>query len=134
MLIISLTREILSVREVVYIYWRRNVILMSIRYVGVCKAASQGISPWTYTKNPIEGSDWRVKAKGSRVVSFMLWLYCDDTSGNLSKKWNKLNSFLWTAAGLPRSISQCQYNVHFLATSNKAPPLEMLDGIVEQLE
>lgn len=25
-------------------------------------------------------------------------------------------------------------NIHFLATSNIAPPLKMLDGIVEQLE
>lgn len=25
-------------------------------------------------------------------------------------------------------------NIHFLSTSNLAPPLEMLDGIVDQLE
>ena len=27
-----------------------------------------------------------------------------------------------------------EYNVHFLATSNIAPPLEMLDGILDQIE
>ncbi|KAG1833238.1 hypothetical protein DFJ58DRAFT_632431, partial [Suillus subalutaceus] len=27
-----------------------------------------------------------------------------------------------------------EYNVHFLCTLNIAPPLEMLDGIVDQLE
>ncbi|KIK31485.1 hypothetical protein CY34DRAFT_103231 [Suillus luteus UH-Slu-Lm8-n1] len=63
-----------------------------------------------------------------------LWLYCDDTSGNLLKKWNKHNSFLFTAAGLPRAAVHKEFNVHFLWTSNIAPPLEMLDGIVDQLE
>ena len=90
--------------------------------------------PWMYTKDPTQGNDWRVKAKGHRVVALMMWLYCDDTSGNLSKKWNKHNSFLWTPAGLPRHMAQKQYNVHFLSTSNIAPPLEMLDGVVTELE
>jgi hypothetical protein len=61
-------------------------------------------------------------------------MYCDDTSGNVSKKWNEHNSFLMTPAGLPREHSQKEYNIHFLCTSNLARPLEMLDGIVEQLE
>ncbi|KAJ7236703.1 hypothetical protein C8J57DRAFT_1479166 [Mycena rebaudengoi] len=69
-------------------------------------------SPWTFT-DPAAGNRWRVLAKGSRVVAFPMWLYCDDTSGNLSKKWNEHNSFLFTPA---------------------APPLEMLDGILDQLE
>jgi hypothetical protein len=61
-------------------------------------------------------------------------MYCDDTSGNLLKKWNEHNSFLFLPAGLPREQSQKEYNIHFLSTSNIAPPLEMLDGIVKQLE
>ncbi|KAJ6569397.1 hypothetical protein B0H19DRAFT_1257049 [Mycena capillaripes] len=89
--------------------------------------------PWTYT-NPVVGNRWRAKANGSRVVSFPMWLYCDDTSGNVSKKWNEHNSFLMTPAGLPREEAQKEYNIHFLCTSNLARPLEMLDGIVEQLE
>jgi hypothetical protein len=59
-------------------------------------------------------------------------MYCDDTSGNLSKKWNKHNSFLFLPGGLPHEQSQKEYNIHFLSTSNIAPPLEMLDGIVKQ--
>ncbi|KAI0782792.1 hypothetical protein C8Q75DRAFT_795782 [Abortiporus biennis] len=101
--------------------------------IGIMKAIGRGICPWTYT-TPDEGNRWRKLAKGHRVVSFMMWLYCDDTSGNVSKKWNKHNSFLFTAAGLPSSLTQQESNVHFLATSNIAPPLEMLDGIVDQLE
>jgi hypothetical protein len=77
--------------------------------------------------------EWHTRARGCRVVSFLMWLYCDDTSGNVSKKWNKHNSFLFTAAGLPRTHVQHLYNIHFLSTSNVAPPLEMLDGIVLQL-
>ncbi|KAE9383725.1 hypothetical protein BT96DRAFT_1105543, partial [Gymnopus androsaceus JB14] len=87
---------------------------------------------WTKT-DPSVGNRWRHKSRGKRVVAFPIWLYCDDTSGNVSKKWNKHNSFLFTAAGLPRHLGSQETNVHFLCTSNTAPPLEMLDGIVEQL-
>lgn len=80
------------------------------------------------------GNRWRGLANGHRVLVFPIWLYCDDTSGNLSKKWNKHNSFLFTPAGLPRHLVHREYNIHFLSTSNIAPPLEMLDGIVDQLQ
>ncbi|KAF8173028.1 hypothetical protein K438DRAFT_1940336 [Mycena galopus ATCC 62051] len=90
-------------------------------------------SKWTHT-DPKVGNLWRARAKGHRVVCFPLWVYCDDTSGNVSKKWNEHNSFLATPAGLPRAEAQKEYNIHFLSTSNIAPPLEMLDGIVDQLE
>ncbi|KAF9808715.1 hypothetical protein IEO21_07777 [Rhodonia placenta] len=98
-----------------------------------CRNVKTGATAeWTLT-NPVIGNQWRALAKGHRAVSFAMWLYCDDTSGNLSKKWNAHNSFLFTAAGLPRVEVQKEYNVHFLSTSNLAPPLEMLDGVVEQL-
>ncbi|KAJ7475625.1 hypothetical protein B0H11DRAFT_2427303 [Mycena galericulata] len=89
--------------------------------------------PWKKT-NAAEGNRWRRQANGHRVVAFPVWLYCDDTSGNTSKKWNKHNSFLFTAAGLPRKYVHQESNIHFLSTSNIAPPLEMLDGIIEQLQ
>ncbi|KAI6028188.1 hypothetical protein EDC04DRAFT_2869143 [Pisolithus marmoratus] len=90
------------------------------------------LEPWTLTK-PHEGNQWHALANGARVYSFPIWLYCDDTSGNLSKCWNKHNSFLFTPAGLPHAAVHQEYNVHFLCTSNNAPPLEMLDGFVNQL-
>ncbi|KAF6747885.1 hypothetical protein DFP72DRAFT_821319 [Ephemerocybe angulata] len=95
----------------------------------------QRIRPWSYTH--AGENRWRKAAQhagASRVVAFPIWLYCDDTSGNLSKKWNCHNSWLFTPAGLPRSEAAKEYNVHFLCTSNLAPPLEMLDGIAEQLD
>ena len=101
--------------------------------IGSLQAKDGPVSPWTRT-DPKNGNRWRTLAKGARVYSFPIWLYCDDTSGNVSKRWNKHNSFLFTAAGLPHSQANQEYNVHFLCTSNTAPPLEMLDGILDQLE
>ncbi|KAH8081293.1 hypothetical protein BXZ70DRAFT_1068335 [Cristinia sonorae] len=103
------------------------------KLVDVLDSATGEYTAWDLT-NPVLGNKWCARAKGHRVVGFGLWYYCDDTSGNMSKKWNKHNSVLVTAAGLPRIEAQKEYNVHFLCTSNIAPLLEMMDGIVEQLE
>ncbi|KAI6007742.1 hypothetical protein F5J12DRAFT_921093 [Pisolithus orientalis] len=91
------------------------------------------LEPWTLT-NPHEGNHWCVLANGAYVYGFPIWLYCDDTLRNVSKCWNKHHSFLFTPAGLPHAAVHQEYNVHFLCTSNVAPPLEMLDGFVNQLE
>lgn len=88
--------------------------------------------PWTYSDTT--GNPWRARAgPKARVLAMPIWLYCDDTSGNLSKKWNAHNSFLFSLAGLPRSEAAKEYNVHFLSTSNIAPPLEMAEGILQQV-
>lgn len=107
--------------------------LVLIFGIGSLTSPDGSLSPWTRT-DPAIGNRWRALANGARVYAFPIWLYCDDTSGNLSKKWNKHNSFLFTPAGLPRAHVHREYNVHFLCTSNLAPPLEMLDGVVDQLE
>ena len=101
--------------------------------LGVQHEQGGDIFPWTFT-DPKVGNKWRVLSCGKRVYAFPIWLYCDDTSGNMSKRWNKHNSYLFTVAGLPQSELHKEYNVHFLCTSNVAPPLEMLDGILDQLE
>ncbi|KAF9030139.1 hypothetical protein BDZ89DRAFT_1245386 [Hymenopellis radicata] len=75
----------------------------------------------------------REKANGRMVMSVPLWVYCDDTSGNVSKKWNKHNSILFTLAGLSPKLVHLLTNIHFLATSNVAPPLEMFDAVVKML-
>ncbi|KAJ7308592.1 hypothetical protein DFH08DRAFT_944451 [Mycena albidolilacea] len=76
---------------------------------------------------------WCLKAKGHRVHSVPLWTHCDDTSGNVSKKWNNHNSILFTLAGLPRALTQMLYNIHFIATSNLSPPLEMIEAVTAML-
>ena len=102
------------------------------------KEAGDDPKAWTYT-NPQEGNKWQNISKGHYVYAFPIWLYCNDTSGNLSKKWNEhnwneRNSFLSTLAGLPREHSSKESDIHLLCTSNLAPPLEVLDGVVDQLE
>ncbi|KAI6028816.1 hypothetical protein F5J12DRAFT_780352 [Pisolithus orientalis] len=99
----------------------------------IIETRGHGVLPWTLT-DPVVGNIWHTCAKGHHVLSYMIWLYCDDTSSNMSKKWNKHNSFLFTAAGLPHALVHKESNIHFLTTSNIAPPLEMLDGIVAQLD
>ncbi|KAI9430425.1 hypothetical protein H4582DRAFT_2113848 [Lactarius indigo] len=83
------------------------------------------VVPWSRTQ-PSVGNRWRVRASGAFVYCFPIWLYCDDVSGNQSKKWNKHYSFLFSPAGLPRAHFQKEYNCPF--------PLHMMDRIVEQLE
>ncbi|EUC62774.1 hypothetical protein RSOL_454510 [Rhizoctonia solani AG-3 Rhs1AP] len=98
--------------------------------IGKCSVDTLSqVEAWT---EPVE-NPWRKRANGKMLRSLPLWLYCDNTSGNLSKKWNKHNSFLFTIAGLPRDQTQLPYNIHFLATSNIASPLEMLEEIASEL-
>ncbi|KAI6038097.1 hypothetical protein EDC04DRAFT_2868502 [Pisolithus marmoratus] len=98
-----------------------------------CNIIGCGVLPWTFT-NPAIRNRWHTLAWGHCVLSYMIWLYCDNTSSNTLKKWNKHNSFLFTAAGLPCVMVHKESSIHFLATSNIAPPLGMLDGIVDQLK
>ncbi|KAF7965797.1 hypothetical protein HWV62_41769 [Athelia sp. TMB] len=111
----------------------RSAVPHPSRIFDCLKPDTQEHASWTFT-NPVIGNRWRALAKSHRALAFPIWMYCDDTSGNLSKKWNEHNSFLFTPAGLPRTEAQKEYNIHFLSTSNIAPPLEMMEGIVEQLE
>ncbi|KAI6025630.1 hypothetical protein F5J12DRAFT_903819 [Pisolithus orientalis] len=99
----------------------------------IIETRGHGVLPWMLT-DPVVWNIWHAHTKGHHVLSYMIWLYCDDTSSNMSKKWNKHNSFLFTAAGLPHALVHKESNIHFFTTSNIAPPLEMLDGIVAQLE
>jgi hypothetical protein len=106
-----------------------------IRGAGIAHSGSWNrtdlqIEPCSYMPVP---NPLRALADGKRVLALPIWFYCDDTSGNLSKKWNKHNSLLFTLAGLPRALASLAYNVHFLATSNIASPLEMFDAIVNIL-
>lgn len=41
----------------------------------------------------------KAKAEGLRTVTVPLVLFCDDTSGNKSKKWNKFIEWNLTIAG-----------------------------------
>ncbi|KAH9815246.1 hypothetical protein DFH28DRAFT_893321, partial [Melampsora americana] len=77
---------------------------------------------------------WRKKAGGKQICHIPLVLYCDDLSGNISKRWNKHIAFYFTLAGLPPKLSNQEYNCHFLTTSNTAGALELADPIVDELK
>ncbi|KAI8457585.1 hypothetical protein BY996DRAFT_6411529 [Phakopsora pachyrhizi] len=68
---------------------------------------------------------WRMKAQGRMIRHVPLNIYSDDTSGNLSKQWNKHISTFMSLAGLPPHISNQEYNTLFVATSNIATALEL---------
>ncbi|KAH9821264.1 hypothetical protein DFH28DRAFT_1079308 [Melampsora americana] len=79
-------------------------------------------------KNP-----WRAKADGKIIRHMPLVLYCDDLSGNISKRWNKHIAYYFTLAGLPPKLANQEYNCHFLTTSNTAGALELGDPLVDEI-
>jgi hypothetical protein len=60
-------------------------------------------------------------------------LYCDDTSGNQSKRWNKHVSFFFTLSGLAPQLTNQYFNCHYLTTSNSAGAMELARPIVADL-
>jgi hypothetical protein len=77
---------------------------------------------------------WRAKAQGKILCNVPITLYCNDTSGDQSKKWNKHISYYFTLSGLPPKLSNQQFNFHFLCTSNITGALELGEMVVEQLK
>jgi hypothetical protein len=77
---------------------------------------------------------WRAKANNLIIRHVPLTLYSDDTSGNVSKQFNKHISFYFTLSGLAPRISNQEYNCHFLATSNLASVCEISEQIVKELK
>lgn len=63
-----------------------------------------------------------------------LILFSDDTSGNVSKKWHKFNSFFLLIAGLLCHVNAQLEHIHFVSTSDKVSPLELSRPIVDELK
>ena len=77
-----------------------------------------------------------------------LLLFCDDTSGNTTKKWNKFviwnvilagatsytqHTFCSYHLGLPQSEKNKLENIHFVACSNRVDAMTMAEPLVENL-
>ncbi|PLW56916.1 hypothetical protein PCANC_01262 [Puccinia coronata f. sp. avenae] len=77
---------------------------------------------------------WQIKAKGKVMRHVPITLYADDTSGNISKQFNKHISFFFTLSGLPPRLSNQEYNCHFLSSSNVASVLEISEQVVHYLK
>ncbi|EFP76249.1 uncharacterized protein PGTG_02690 [Puccinia graminis f. sp. tritici CRL 75-36-700-3] len=60
-------------------------------------------------------------------------LYSDDTSGNISKQFNKHASFYFTLSGLPPNVANQEFNCHFVTTSNQAGVLELADKLTDEI-
>ncbi|KAG9102947.1 hypothetical protein FRC06_000691 [Ceratobasidium sp. 370] len=71
----------------------------------------------------------REQADGRPVYSVPFVLFVDDVSGNVSKQWNKHWCAYTSNASLPREQMNKRSNIRFMATSQHASPLEMVDGI-----
>ncbi|KAH9807600.1 hypothetical protein DFH28DRAFT_938119 [Melampsora americana] len=96
--------------------------------------------PASYVESTAQGSKiielpnvWRLKADGLLIQSVPIALYSDDTSGNVSKKWNKHMSYYFTLAGLKPKLTNQEYHIHPLCTSNVSSALEQGDQIVDEL-
>ncbi|KAH9807224.1 hypothetical protein DFH28DRAFT_1115281 [Melampsora americana] len=92
-------------------------------------------SPWSVNlSGKLLGKlKWQAQAAGKVIRHVPISLYSDDTSGNVSKKWNKHMSLYFTLSGLPPSMSNQEYNIHFLGTSNVGNALELLDQVVDDV-
>ena len=58
------------------------------------------------------------KGTGKPITIVPLLVFSDETSGNTTKKWNCLETFSMSLAGLARNDIRKVENIHFLATSN----------------
>ncbi|KAJ3229807.1 hypothetical protein HDU78_008819 [Chytriomyces hyalinus] len=75
-------------------------------------------------------SPLRAKANGQRVINISLILFNNDTSGKVSKKWNKYEFWLFTLDSLPFKATQQQENINFICTSKNASAIETVEIIV----
>lgn len=58
--------------------------------------------------------------------------FTDDTSGNISKKWNKFDSWSVMISGLPRHLNAKITNIHFCCCSNVATAVDMAGAIASE--
>lgn len=79
------------------------------------------------------GNPLKQNAGGRPIVRVPLLLFCDDMSGNTSRRYNPHESWYFSLAGLPFDEQQKEYNTHFLATSNAVSGMEICAGIAEDL-
>ncbi|KAI9104014.1 hypothetical protein DFS34DRAFT_590427 [Phlyctochytrium arcticum] len=75
----------------------------------------------------------KVRANGHRVILAPVDLFCDDSAGTDSKKWNPFYNWEMRLGGLRSSEGFRDFHTHCLATSNRASALEMAKAIVDSI-
>ncbi|KAH9899976.1 hypothetical protein C8Q73DRAFT_754715 [Cubamyces lactineus] len=73
----------------------------------------------------------RQLAGGLEIECPPIIVFVDDVSGNTSKQWNVHYSAYMSNATLPRADLEKSANVHFIATSPHASPMEIIRAICE---
>ena len=73
------------------------------------------------------------RAQGMPVVCLPLFLFCDDTSGNRTKKWNAFDMWYLLLGGLSKEDNAQLKNIHFLTCSNRVSALELAKPLVADL-
>lgn len=72
-------------------------------------------------------------AQDMPVVCLPLILFCDDTSGNRTKKWNCFDVWYLLLGGLSKEENSKLKNIHFLTTSNRVSPLQLANPVIDDL-
>ena len=74
------------------------------------------------------------KGEGKPTATLPLLVFSDGTSGNTTKKWNRLETFSMSLAGLPRKEIRKIENIHFLGASNIVPSVPLGKSIANDLQ
>ena len=64
-------------------------------------------------------------AGGKQTLTLPIVIFSDETSGNRSKKWNKLETYSFFLAGLPRKDVTKFSNINFICASNLVDSITM---------
>ncbi|KAI0689246.1 hypothetical protein C8T65DRAFT_731047 [Cerioporus squamosus] len=76
----------------------------------------------------------RAIAAGLEWECLPLIVFIDDVSGNTSKQWNVHYSSYMSNGGLPRADLEKDGNIHFVATSPHASPMEIIEAVCDEFK
>ena len=74
------------------------------------------------------------KREGKPTTTLSLLVFSDETSGNMTKKWNRFETFSMSLAGLPWKEIRKIENIRFLGMSNIVPFVPLKKSIANYLQ
>lgn len=77
---------------------------------------------------------FRQKAGDKMVYGVPLLIFEDDVSGNVSKQWNKHFVVYMSNGNIPREMIDKEYCVRFVTSSPHASPMELMQGVKDNIE
>ena len=76
----------------------------------------------------------KLAAAGRPTLTLPLVIFFDETSGNRSEKWNRLESYSMFLASLPRKEISKFSSIHFISASNLVSSVELEKEIATDLK